>query len=1079
MSGTLVADATTRAEPTGGQIGGQIGGPIGGPAAAGSAESAAEAVGDSLTVAVWTVVSRVTGVARGMVVAAVLGATAFANTYQFTNSLPNLIFYGFLGGAMLSSLLIPALVRHVDSGDRRAAERVAGGFFGVIALGAVVLAPLAAVLGPLALGVAGASAGGQARTGALLVVMLIPQVPLYGLIATASASMNAHGRFALAAAAPALENVGTVAVLAATWVLYPTIGELTEAPTSALLLLGLGTTGAVALHAAAQWFGARRAGIRLRPRAGWRDAEVRRVLRRTVPSVIQAALAAAQLLVLLVLANRVAGGVVAFQLAMNFYFLPIALGATPVALSLAPRLARMTASATDPEFRDTFVRGLSFALFLAVPAAAGYLAIAGPLARAVSYGGFAAGSGTELAAVSLAALALGVIGETVFLVATYACYAREDTATPMRAMLIQVAVTLAGAVAAPFVSGPAVLGVLGAALSAGTLLSAGYLVHRVLRRLPSGTVRLAVPVLRTAAVSALMAGPAYGVARMISGRLDGAPGALLAVVVAALLGAVLYLGGQAVLRAPELALVTAAVTRRRTTAPAAAQAEAPARPRRTGSPAAHRSAPPTRRRRPPRPGRFGRLVTDLGLLVVCVVVGAAFARFPLYAVVGVAAVALVGWVYARPAAAAYLLIALTPLTAGIDRGTVLPVLRPNEALGVLVGVALAVRWLMTVRAGGVRLPRVDRIDAAVLGLAVCSSVLPLLMMMGRGREITADDLQHTVVLWKYLAVYLIVRFSVRTEREALRCLVLSMAAASLVCLIGILQSLNLFGVPELLATFYAPFGVERTLAIGRGSSTLALAAAVADLAILNLAIAVGLLLRGSRHRVLLGVVVALCALGVLGAGEFSTLLGLLVAVATLIVVSRATRLLGYAVPLLLVGGALMWPVIETRLAGFQSASGIPESWVVRYYNLSTYFWPDLTAHGNWVLGVRPAARVPAAHEEFGWVWIESGYTWLLWGGGLPLLGAYVYFVVVSVRRAAHAARSATTVIAVVGLTVVSIMVADTVLMIFDPHLTYRGAADAMFGLLAMLRVLSDRKPPDPPEQADEKASDPLPERATT
>jgi hypothetical protein len=357
------------------------------------------------------------------------------------------------------------------------------------------------------------------------------------------------------------------------------------------------------------------------------------------------------------------------------------------------------------------------------------------------------------------------------------------------------------------------------------------------------------------------------------------------------------------------------------------------------------------------------------------------------------------------------------------------------------------------------MPRLNKLDGALIGLAVCSSILPLLMMLARRREIAADDLQYAIVLWKYLAVYAIVRFSVSTGKQAYRCLALSMAAAAIVCVVGILQSLDLFGVPKLLGTLYAPFGVERTLAIGRGSSTLALAAAVADLAILNLAIAVGLLLRGSRHRVLLGLVVLVCLFGTLGAGEFSTVIGLLVAMTALIIASKATRVLGYAIPLVLVAGIVMWPVIETRLLGFQSASGIPDSWIVRLRNLNTYFWPDLGAHGNWVLGVRPSARVPAAHEEFGFVWIESGYTWLLWGGGIPLLGAYVYFVVVAMKKAGAAARHATGALATIGLTLVAVLAADVVLMIFDPHLTYRGAADAMFGLLAMLRTLDDDRTP--------------------
>ena len=109
------------------------------------------AVGDSLSVAVWTLVSRFTGVLRGVVVAAVLGATYFANTYQFTNSLPNLIFYGLLAGALFSSILVPALVPYVDSGDARAAARTAGGLLGVSVIGMLALVPLAALATPVLL----------------------------------------------------------------------------------------------------------------------------------------------------------------------------------------------------------------------------------------------------------------------------------------------------------------------------------------------------------------------------------------------------------------------------------------------------------------------------------------------------------------------------------------------------------------------------------------------------------------------------------------------------------------------------------------------------------------------------------------------------------------------------------------------------------------------------------------------------------------------------------------------------------------------------------------------------------------
>ena len=84
------------------------------------------AVGDSLVVATWTSISRMTGFGRVAVTAAVLGPTYFGNTYQAANALPNIVYYGLLAGSLMSSLLVPALVVHIDGGRREACERVAG-----------------------------------------------------------------------------------------------------------------------------------------------------------------------------------------------------------------------------------------------------------------------------------------------------------------------------------------------------------------------------------------------------------------------------------------------------------------------------------------------------------------------------------------------------------------------------------------------------------------------------------------------------------------------------------------------------------------------------------------------------------------------------------------------------------------------------------------------------------------------------------------------------------------------------------------------------------------------------------------
>src|SRR4051794_11758232 len=475
------------------------------------------------------------------------------------------------------------------------------------------------------------------------------------------------------------------------------------------------------------------------------------------------------------------------------------------------------------------------------------------------------------------------------------------------------------------------------------------------------------------------------------------------------------------------------------------------------TPPVHRPAP---RWEPGAPGGgLGRRVAPPALLAGAAGAGIASTLSHGMAIGALAALAVMAWVWTRPAVAAYLVIVVTPLTAGIDRGLALPLLRPSEALLLLVGGALAARSLARWRTGSLPAGRLDRVEASMLLLAVTSSAVPLLWMTLRQRPITNDDLLYALVMWKYLGVYAIVRFSVTTEPQVRRCLWLSVLAACVVAGIAGLQSLGLFGVPRLLATYYAPFGYTEAFK-ARGGSTLGLPAAMADLLIYNLAIATGLLLRGRRYRPMLVGAMALLIVGVLSAGEFSSAIGLLVGVLCTAIVTGNPRLLGYFLLAAATGSQVMRPVIDKRLSAFGSVSGLPVSWTGRLRNLRTYFWPKLFSDWNIVLGVRPAARVPVASQATGYVWIESGYTWLLWGGGIPLVASFVFFVQSAAQRGWRAARHGRDAVSVAGIAAFVAVIVATVLMAFDPHLTYRGSAEALFGLLALALPRAGRVPTD-------------------
>jgi putative peptidoglycan lipid II flippase len=516
---------------------------------------------NSMSVARWTLLSRVTGFARAAAVAAVLGPTYLGNTFQAANTLPNITFE-LLTGSLLASLLVPALVSHVDARRTQDVERVAGGFLGVAIGGFLLVAVAGVVAGPLILGLLTSTvddpgvAEAQQRVGLILLALLMPQVILYGIAGIGAAVMNAHGRFALAAFAPTMENVGIMATMALYVAVYGLGGDVESIGTPQLVLLGVGTTAAVGLHAAMQWWGAHRSGVRLVPRAGWRDPEVRVLIRRTIPSMGYSGLNALRVFAVLIPANAVAGGVVAFSLAMNFLHLPTALGARPVATALLPRLSRLHISGQLVRFRDEFVHGLGLVSFFLVPAATVYLLLAEPLARAASYGELATTRGVGLVAAAVAGLALGALVEGVFALATYASYARQDTRTPFEAMVLRTIVSLIGTGIALFVSeGEATMLALGLAISAGNLASVGWLLHRLLRSMPAGKERFVPPLARAVVASAAMALPAWLVTQALSKGGGGDLTAIAAMALATALGAVAFFGAQLAMRSPELRFV--------------------------------------------------------------------------------------------------------------------------------------------------------------------------------------------------------------------------------------------------------------------------------------------------------------------------------------------------------------------------------------------------------------------------------------------------------------------------------------------------------------------------------------------
>jgi len=441
---------------------------------------------NSATVAGWTLVSRATGLLRVVVIGAVLGPTYFANSFQSSYSVPSIVFT-LIAGPVLAMVLVPGMVRAIDAGGlpraREVLSRVAGWLLAVSSAVVVLLVIAAPVVAwTLSLGIpdpAQRTRGLWLTT--LLILLVAPQVPLNCLANLGMAAQRARGRFALASAAPAVENVVLVlTVVLAGWY-YGTGLDIDHVPLALVIVLGVGSTSAVALHAALQLFGAARVGLLTRPSMRWRrDAEAVAVTRRLARSVGVAACPALAMYALFALASSVPGGVFVVQLSYAVLFSLSYLSARAVSMAALPGLAHAAHREDSVAFGSTWRQSLSYAVIASLPLLVLLAMLSGPIANILANGELRHAALIGPLATCLAVVAVAQLVGGVCDLGSQTLYARLDDRIPRRANEVALGVILlvaAGALLVP--AGGARLVWLVVAILAGECTAAGMVLTRL------------------------------------------------------------------------------------------------------------------------------------------------------------------------------------------------------------------------------------------------------------------------------------------------------------------------------------------------------------------------------------------------------------------------------------------------------------------------------------------------------------------------------------------------------------------------------------------------------------------------
>lgn len=476
------------------------------PAGRVAAGAVAGIAGGAALIAVVSVLARVVGFGRQLVFQAQVGETLLGSVYATANAIPNVVFEIVAGGA-LAGAVVPLLAAAAGRGDHAHVRQTVSALLGwtlvllvpVALLGVLIAGPLMSVM----LGDAGGSEG--VTVGRSMLLLFLPQIPLYGIAVVTAGTLQAHKRFLAAALAPVVSSV----VVATAYVVFGSVftgsaddlGSLDR--TSELVLAGGTTVGVLALALATLLpMLLRVTGVR--PTLRFPDGVRRRAALLAGAGLVTLVAQQLAYLTSYLMSNEHGGtgGAVTYLNSWMVYLLPYAVLAVPIATAAFPRLSEH-AETSRPEYASVLARSTRAVVLVSLLGAAVLVAVAWPVARFFAAIG-AGDAPPERMAWALVAFAPGLVGYGLVAHLGRALYARGRGKTSAAAtaggwlVVIALAVVLTSSVGEDGVTAA-----LGVAHSAGLSVAGVLLLAGVVR--DSGGVAL-TGVARTFAVGVVAAG---------------------------------------------------------------------------------------------------------------------------------------------------------------------------------------------------------------------------------------------------------------------------------------------------------------------------------------------------------------------------------------------------------------------------------------------------------------------------------------------------------------------------------------------------------------------------------------------
>ncbi|MCG8022974.1 MAG: murein biosynthesis integral membrane protein MurJ [Candidatus Thiodiazotropha endolucinida] len=380
--------------------------------------------------------SRILGFVRDLVFAHWFGASAATDAFFVAFKIPNFLRRLFAEGSF-SVAFVPILTEYRTKRNKLElqtfTDRMAGSLGLVVllvSLVGVVAAPILVMI--FAPGFWNESEGQYELTVEML-TLTFPYLFFITMTAFAGSILNTYNRFWVPAFTPVLLNLSLIGC--AIW-----LSPMMERPIVALAW-GVLIAGIVQFMFQLPFLW--RVKLFPRPRVGFKDPGVVRVMRLMVPALFGVSVSQINLLLDTLIASFLVSGSISW-LYYSDRLMEFPVGVLGVALGtvILPTLSRRHAENSPQAFSHTLDWALRLNILFGLPAAVGLLLLAGPMLATLFFSDAFDHHDVEMATKSLMAYAPGLMAIMLIKVLAPGFYGRQDTKTPVRIGVIAMSVNM-------------------------------------------------------------------------------------------------------------------------------------------------------------------------------------------------------------------------------------------------------------------------------------------------------------------------------------------------------------------------------------------------------------------------------------------------------------------------------------------------------------------------------------------------------------------------------------------------------------------------------------------------------------